>query len=119
MRDTTFYSIALAMLVGFFTDEKIEYWEALILFIWYLLYVAFMKINGKLEKMFITKFPKLAPKGDNDDLLPAGFKYFPHRKPLLAIMKGKVDSTADGEDGSNSKGLVGLQNLQKRLRFVI
>ena len=74
----------------------------------------FPKINGKLEKMFITKFPKLAPKGDNDDLLPAGFKYFPHRKPLLAIMKGKVDSTADGEDGSNSKGLVGLQNLQKQ-----
>ena len=63
IRDTTFYSIALMMLVGFFTDDKIEWWEALILFIWYLLYVAFMKINGKLEKAFIEKFPSLAPKG--------------------------------------------------------
>ena len=63
IRDTTFYSIALMMLVGFFTDDKIQWYEALILFIWYLLYVAFMKINGKLEKAFIEKFPSLAPKG--------------------------------------------------------
>jgi len=113
IRDTTFYSIALMMLVGFFTDDKIEWWEALILFIWYLLYVAFMKINGRMEKIFITKFPKLAPKGDNEDLLPAGFKWFPNRKPLLAIMKGKVDSSIDGEDADKKTGLVGLQNLMK------
>ena len=49
IRDTTFYSIALMMLVGFFSDDSIEWWEALILFIWYLLYVAFMKVNGKLR----------------------------------------------------------------------
>ena len=113
IRDTTFYSIALMLLVGFFTDDKIAWWEALILFLWYLLYVAFMKVNGKLEKAFITKFPSLAPKGENEDPMPAGFKWNPGRKPLLAIMKGKVDSAVDGEDASKTKGLVGLQNLMK------
>jgi len=113
IRDTTFYSIALGMLVGFFKDDKIEWYEALILFVWYLLYVAFMKINGKLEKAFITKFPSLAPKSENEELLPAGFKWHPGRKPLLAIMKGKVDSSVDGEDAGKTMGLVGLQNLMK------
>jgi len=113
IRDTTFYSIALMMLVGFFTDDKIQWWEALILFIWYLLYVAFMKINGKLEKAFIEKFPSLAPKGETEEQLHAGFKWNPNRRPLLAIMKGKVDSSVDGEDASKTKGLVGLQNLMK------
>lgn len=28
-------------------------------------------------------------------------------------MKGKVDSSVDGEDASKTKGLVGLQNLMK------
>lgn len=49
-RDCMFYSIALIVLIVFFTDEKIEWWEALILIITYFLYVTFMKYNHKIEK---------------------------------------------------------------------
>ena len=49
-RDCMFYSIALIVLIVFFTDEKIEWWEALILIITYFLYVTFMKYNHKIER---------------------------------------------------------------------
>ena len=111
IRDTTFYSIALMMLVGFFTDDQIAWWEALILFIWYLLYVAFMKVNGKLEKMFNEKFNISPPASENE--CHAGFKFHTGRKPLLAIMKGKVASPLDGEDGGKTTGLKGLQMMMQ------
>merc|ERR1712241_1629916 len=114
IRDTTFYSIALMMLVGFFTDDQIKWWEALILLIWYLLYVAFMKVNGKLEKMFNEKFNISPPPSENDiNGYHAGFKWNPNRKPLLAIMKGKVASPLDGEDGGKTTGLKGLQMMMQ------
>jgi len=114
IRDTTFYSIALMMLVGFFTDDQIKWWEALILFVWYLLYVAFMKVNGKLEKMFNEKFKISPPPSENDiNGYHAGFKWNPNRRPLLAIMKGKVSSPLDGEDGGKTTGLKGLQMMMQ------
>ncbi|CAH1795775.1 unnamed protein product [Owenia fusiformis] len=48
-RDVTFYSISLAMLIGFFTDSMVYWYEALCLFIWYFVYVIFMKYNEKIE----------------------------------------------------------------------
>ena len=111
IRDTTFYSIALMMLVGFFSDDSIEWWEALILFIWYLLYVAFMKVNGKLETMFNEKFNITPPPSETP--LNAGFKWNPGRKPLLAIMKGKVASPLDGGEGGKATGLKGLQLMMQ------
>ena len=49
MRDTFFYSVALGLLAYFFTDNEIKWWESLILFLWYLAYVSFMKFNGAAE----------------------------------------------------------------------
>merc|ERR1719330_80383 len=43
LRDTIFYSVALIVLVIFFLDDAIKWWEALILFLWYFAYVIFMK----------------------------------------------------------------------------
>merc|ERR1719348_809885 len=62
IRDTTFYSIALMVLVAFFTDDYIQWWEALILFLWYFAYVIFMKFNPFLEGKFLEAFPSLSPK---------------------------------------------------------
>ena len=120
IRDTTFYSIALMMLVGFFGDDTIEWWEALILFAWYFCYVGFMKFNGILEGKFLEKFPSLKgkehPEEDNADnkdsnkdkaRRQAGFKVG-HRKPLLALMRGKVENN-DGVDVKAGVGMVGLK----------
>jgi Ca2+/Na+ antiporter len=51
----TFYVIALALLVLFFLDEEIVWWEAVILFSVYLLYCLFMKFNVELETLVKEK----------------------------------------------------------------
>ena len=48
-RDVVFYSISLLFLIFFFVDDKIEWWEALILFGCYISYVTFMKFNPRVE----------------------------------------------------------------------
>ena len=49
-RDTFFYTVALATLIGFFQNGLIEWYESLVLFILYILYVLFMFINSPAEK---------------------------------------------------------------------
>ena len=49
IRDVFFYSVSLILLVAFFTDEKIHWYEALILLLWYVAYVGFMKFNEDVE----------------------------------------------------------------------
>ena len=44
-----FYSVSLIVLVVFFMDNQIMWWEALILFLWYGAYVGFMKFNEPVE----------------------------------------------------------------------
>lgn len=54
-RDVSFYILALALIVVFFIDEAIEWWEALVLFIIYLAYCTFMKFNEELEILVKTR----------------------------------------------------------------
>ena len=64
IRDVFFYAISLGLLVGFFMDNKITWYEALILFLWYFAYVGFMKFNepaeDKLRALF--KLPEVVRK---------------------------------------------------------
>lgn len=48
-RDVCFYIVALSILLATFHDAKIEWWESLILFLWYIVYVIFMALNPKIE----------------------------------------------------------------------
>ncbi|KAE9547854.1 hypothetical protein FO519_008934 [Halicephalobus sp. NKZ332] len=48
-RDVSFYFVALFMLLLFFVDERIQWYEALSLFIVYFLYALFMKYNVQIE----------------------------------------------------------------------
>ena len=52
IRDVFFYSVSLIVLVVFFLDNQIEWWEALTLFLWYGAYVSFMKFNEPAEDAF-------------------------------------------------------------------
>ncbi|KAL3985534.1 putative integral membrane protein [Acanthocheilonema viteae] len=51
-RDIFFYMLALSLLVLFFLDEKIQWYEAISLFIIYIIYAVAMSHNEKLEKNF-------------------------------------------------------------------
>ncbi|XP_018412377.1 PREDICTED: sodium/potassium/calcium exchanger 2 isoform X2 [Nanorana parkeri] len=48
-RDVTFYIVGLIMLITFFLDNIIQWWESLMLLMAYLTYVTFMKFNVQVE----------------------------------------------------------------------
>lgn len=48
-RDSFFYSLSLALLISFFRDSKIAWWESATLFAVYLVYVIFMYFNERIE----------------------------------------------------------------------
>jgi len=59
-RDVSFYCIGLCLLIGSFIDFKVHWYEALLLFIWYLCYVCFMKFNENVESFVKEKVALLA-----------------------------------------------------------
>merc|ERR1712037_372542 len=115
IRDTTFYSIALIVLVLFFLDDAIKWWEALILFLWYFCYVIFMKFNVTFESKFLELFPALKKEGQEGQAKEGGFyAQRTHRKPLLYLMRGKVQSKA--EETEMKQAGVGLEGLKIQLQ---
>ena len=94
IRDTTFYSIALIVLVLFFLDDAITWWEALILFLWYFCYVIFMKFNVMFESKFLEFFPGLK-KEEGHGKEGGFFAQRINRKPLLQLMRGKVQGKTE------------------------
>lgn len=49
LRDSIFYIIALLLLIGFFSNGRISWYEALLLFLVYVAYVIFMMFNSRVE----------------------------------------------------------------------
>lgn len=71
-RDCTFYSASLIALIYFFRDSQIFWWEALILFMFYMAYVSFMKWNVQVER-FVKKIlykNKVTRVRSTDQLMP-------------------------------------------------
>lgn len=58
-RDVTFYSIGLCILIASFVDFEVHWYEAMLLFIWYLCYVTFMKFNEGVESFVKGKIAVL------------------------------------------------------------
>jgi len=80
-----------------------------------------MKFNESAEGKFLETFPSLKKPSEEEpaqgnDKLRAGFKFNPTRKPLLELMKSKVE-TPD-EDGTELAGgvAVGLEGLKVKLQ---
>lgn len=71
-RDCSFYSASLIALIYFFKDSLIYWWEALILFLFYMAYVSFMKWNLQVER-FVKKIlykNKVTRVRSTDQLMP-------------------------------------------------
>lgn len=71
-RDCFFYSISLITLIIFFRDNSIEWYEALVLFMFYILYVSFMKWNHPME-LFVKRIlykNKVTRVRSTDQLMP-------------------------------------------------
>ncbi|XP_054474556.1 sodium/potassium/calcium exchanger 1-like [Anoplopoma fimbria] len=54
-RDVTFYILDLIMLIVFFLDNMILWWESLMLLMGYISYVSFMKFNSQIEHVVKTQ----------------------------------------------------------------
>nr|XP_057932997.1 sodium/potassium/calcium exchanger 1-like isoform X2 [Doryrhamphus excisus] len=57
-RDVSFYILDLVMLIVFFLDNVILWWESLMLVLGYVGYVCFMKFNGPIEQVVKTQLNK-------------------------------------------------------------
>lgn len=78
-RDCTFYILGLMLVVIFFSSNspnEIEWWEALILFCWYICYCSFMKINESFKNWFdgMFKSKKVLPEGESSEELASAPK---------------------------------------------
>ncbi|XP_072326418.1 sodium/potassium/calcium exchanger 1 isoform X2 [Scyliorhinus torazame] len=51
-RDVSFYILDLILLIIFFLDNMIEWWESVLLLSGYITYVCFMKFNRQIERWF-------------------------------------------------------------------
>jgi len=68
-RDCSFYTFDLCMLYVFFIDQKISWWEALLLISFYLMYVSFMFFNESAERFVKGLLGiKVAPASDEEAL---------------------------------------------------
>nr|XP_045620728.1 sodium/potassium/calcium exchanger Nckx30C-like [Procambarus clarkii] len=87
-RDVTFYSTALLLLVSFFSDNKVYWYEALILFLMYIAYCLFMKFNSGVEH-FVKKHlnrNKVTRVCSTDQLVPNVSTHSPpHRTVYRAL----------------------------------
>ncbi|XP_023032407.1 sodium/potassium/calcium exchanger Nckx30C isoform X8 [Drosophila willistoni] len=105
-RDCSFYSISLLVLIYFFRDNRIYWWEALILFTIYIAYVAFMKWNVQVEqcvKKMITK-NKVTRVRSTDQLMPAGNAANSSETSMATQPGGSVTSRAASETRSGPPG---------------
>lgn len=57
-RDVSFYILDLIMLIIFFLDNMILWWESVLLVLGYLSYVCFMKFNSQIEQMVKNQLNK-------------------------------------------------------------
>ncbi|XP_072424428.1 sodium/potassium/calcium exchanger 4-like isoform X1 [Chiloscyllium punctatum] len=63
-RDSLYYTISVILLIVFIYDEKIEWWEGLLLIIMYAGYILVMKFNSKIQDCFVSKLTKNASNGN-------------------------------------------------------
>ncbi|XP_027493709.1 sodium/potassium/calcium exchanger 4 [Corapipo altera] len=54
-RDSVYYTISVIVLIVFIYDEKIEWWESLVLIIMYLFYILIMKYNVRMQNFFTLR----------------------------------------------------------------
>ncbi|KAM9408350.1 sodium/potassium/calcium exchanger 1-like [Pholidichthys leucotaenia] len=57
-RDVNFYILDLIMLIVFFLDNMILWWESILLVLGYVSYVSFMKFNSQIERVVKTQLNK-------------------------------------------------------------
>ncbi|KFP81499.1 Sodium/potassium/calcium exchanger 4, partial [Acanthisitta chloris] len=92
-RDSVYYTISVIILIVFIYDEKIEWWESLVLIIMYSFYILIMKYNMKMQNFFTLKSKNVGNGDTVNNELEDGNKYYASSCddpsiPLLWKVKG-------------------------------
>ncbi|CAG9821284.1 unnamed protein product [Phaedon cochleariae] len=98
-RDCSFYSLSLVTLIIFFRDSYIQWYEALVLFSFYIAYVSFMKWNQPMERLVkkLIYKNKVTRVRSTDQLMPT------------SASVSVIDSTKHGNVATSSETSVGTQ----------
>ncbi|XP_076129335.1 sodium/potassium/calcium exchanger 4 [Alosa pseudoharengus] len=84
-RDSICYTFSVVALIVFIYDEKIVWWEALILVLMYCIYILIMKFNTSIQKLFTGKGSKNVANGN-----AASGSEMEDVKPTKAYSRGSV-----------------------------
>merc|ERR1712223_2187316 len=121
IRDVFFYSVSLIVLVIFFNDNKIFWYEALILFLWYFAYVTFMKFNEKTEDK-LRALLKLEPANREEGCVGVELRKSVNRKGLFHLMNetirpAKIGGNMYELEPMVNKGKGGITGLKTQLQL--
>ena len=80
LRDLTFYSLGLVVLILFFIDNYVRIWEAALLVLLYVLYFITLVLNKKIKGLFAKK----SNTADGDQVKEHEYYigYFPYSYPF-------------------------------------
>uniref|UniRef100_S4R9A9 Solute carrier family 24 member 1 n=1 Tax=Petromyzon marinus TaxID=7757 RepID=S4R9A9_PETMA len=86
-RDVSFYIVGLSMLIIFFLDNLIQWWESMLLLSCYVSYVVFMKFNAKVES-FVKQRLSMDPPAKIPGGIDEGDKNDPNLPRKTRVMRG-------------------------------
>ncbi|OCT97786.1 sodium/potassium/calcium exchanger 2 isoform X2 [Xenopus laevis] len=96
-RDVSFYIVGLIMLITFFLDNFIQWWESLLLLVTYLMYVTFMKCNVQVENWVKRKLNRnkvVKDHRDQPNILVESRVPQEHEGVAMDIRHGEPNETA-------------------------
>nr|XP_020657897.1 sodium/potassium/calcium exchanger 4 isoform X1 [Pogona vitticeps] len=87
-RDSVYYTLSVVVLIVFIYDEKIVWWESLILIIMYSFYILIMKYNVKMQNFFTIKSMNVGNGNTvNSELEDGNDSYdFDHDDPTIPLL---------------------------------
>ncbi|XP_041661560.1 sodium/potassium/calcium exchanger 4 isoform X2 [Cheilinus undulatus] len=97
-RDSFYYTISVVALIAFIYDEKIVWWESLVLVVLYAGYILVMKFNSSMQRFFMGKSKKNVANGN-----AAASSEMEDVKPSKAYSRGSVVMVDEIMNASPSK----------------
>ncbi|XP_039981350.1 sodium/potassium/calcium exchanger 4 isoform X2 [Xiphias gladius] len=97
-RDSFYYILSVVALIAFIYDEKIVWWESLVLVVMYAGYILVMKFNSSMQKFFTGKSNKHVANGN-----AAASSEMEDVKPSKAYSRGSVVMVDEIMNASPSK----------------
>ncbi|XP_029965638.1 sodium/potassium/calcium exchanger 4 isoform X1 [Salarias fasciatus] len=97
-RDSFYYILSVVALIAFIYDEKIVWWESLVLVVMYAGYILVMKFNSSMQKFFMGKSNKNVANGN-----AAASSEMEDVKPTKAYSRGSVVMVDEIMNASPSK----------------